>query len=36
VLTVDEQEHVVSAIGRWLDMQVAGDRLGVQQSLPLL
>ena len=36
VLTVDEQEHVVSAIERWLDMQVGGDRPGAQQSLPLL
>src|SRR3954454_7919250 len=36
VLTVDEQEHVVSAIERWLDMQVAGDRPGAQQSMPLL
>ena len=36
VPTADEQEHVVSAIERWLDMQVAGDRPGVQQSLPLL
>jgi hypothetical protein len=34
VLTADEQDHVVSAIERWLDMQV-GDSTGVQQSLPL-
>ena len=36
VLTVNEQAHVVSAIERWLDMQVAGERIGIQQSLPLL
>jgi predicted Fe-S protein YdhL (DUF1289 family) len=36
VLTADEQEHVVSAIERWLDMQTARDRLDGQQSLPLL
>lgn len=35
VLTVDEEEHVVSAVERWLDMQAAGDGPGVQQSLPL-
>ncbi|WP_206664752.1 DUF4186 domain-containing protein [Dankookia rubra] len=36
VLTANEQAHVVSAIERWLDMQVAGNRSGVQQSLQLL
>jgi hypothetical protein len=36
VLTVDEQEYVVSAIERWLDMQVAGEGFSIQQSLPLL
>ena len=36
VLTLDEQEHIVSAVERWLDMQIAGDSPGVQQSLPLL
>jgi hypothetical protein len=36
VLTVDEQEHVVSAVERWLDMQAAGDGPDVQQRLPLL
>ena len=36
VLTADEQAHVVSAIERWLDMQVAGDKPGIQQSLQLL
>ena len=36
VMTVDEQEHVVSAIEKWLDMQAAGDRPDVQQSLQLL
>lgn len=36
VLTVDEQEHVVSAIEKWLDMQAAGYGPGVQQSLSLL
>ena len=34
-LTANEQGHVVSAIERWLDMQVTGDRTGVQQCLPL-
>src|SRR3954452_23891081 len=33
VMAIDEQEYVVSAIERWLDMQVAGDKSGVQQSL---
>jgi predicted Fe-S protein YdhL (DUF1289 family) len=36
VMTVDEQEHVVSAIEKWLDRQAAGDRPDVQQSLQLL
>jgi predicted Fe-S protein YdhL (DUF1289 family) len=36
VLTADEQEHVVAAVERWLDMQAAGDGPGVQQRLPLL
>jgi predicted Fe-S protein YdhL (DUF1289 family) len=36
VMTVDEQEHVVSAIEKWLDMQAAGDRPDVQQSLQSL
>jgi hypothetical protein len=36
VLTAAEQDHVVSAIERWLDMQGAGDGSGIQQSLPLL
>jgi hypothetical protein len=36
MLTADEQEHVVSAIERWLDLQAAGDGPGVQQRLPLL
>jgi predicted Fe-S protein YdhL (DUF1289 family) len=36
VMTVDEREYVVSTIERWLDMQAAGDRPDVQQSLQLL
>jgi predicted Fe-S protein YdhL (DUF1289 family) len=36
VLTAAEQDHVLSAIERWLDMQGAGDGSGIQQSLPLL
>jgi hypothetical protein len=36
VLTAVEQDHVLSAIERWLDMQGAGDGSGIQQSLPLL
>ena len=35
-LTADEQDHVVAAIERWLDMQASADSTGAQQSLPLL
>ena len=35
MLMADEQDHVMSAIERWLDMH-AGDISGGQQSLPLL
>jgi predicted Fe-S protein YdhL (DUF1289 family) len=36
-LTADEQDHIVAAIGRWLDAQTsAGGTDARQQSLPLL
>jgi predicted Fe-S protein YdhL (DUF1289 family) len=35
-LTAAEQDHVVAAIERWLDMQLSTDSAGAQQSLPLL
>jgi hypothetical protein len=34
-LTANEQGHVAAVIERWLDMQIAMDGVGGQQSLPL-